>query len=53
MHFGYQLLQILQKYGNIEKFDFLYQTIGPNIGQAKGFAFVKYKNVNKYQLKSW
>lgn len=40
------MLQILRKYGEIENFNFVYHTIGPNVGQPKGFAFVKYKTVS-------
>lgn len=39
-------MQILQKYGPIEHFNFVYHTNGPNLGQPKGFAFIKYKEVS-------
>jgi len=46
--YRYQLLQILQKYGEIEHFNFVYHINGPNTGQPKGFAFVKYKLVSGF-----
>jgi hypothetical protein len=50
--FGFQLLKILQKFGNIEKFDFLYHTKGPSHQhlQPKGFAFVQYKSVSILEI---
>ena len=49
--YWFKLLQILQKYGEIEHFNFVYHTNGPNIGQPKGFAFIKYKEVRSESLK--
>ncbi|XP_055385284.1 probable RNA-binding protein 18 [Condylostylus longicornis] len=40
----YQLLKILQKYGDIEKFDLLFHKSGPLAGQPRGYAFVTYKS---------
>jgi hypothetical protein len=44
--YWFQLLQILQKYGAIDHFNFVYHTKGPNVGDPKGFAFIKYKDVS-------
>ena len=45
-NYWFQLLQILQKYGEIQHFNFVYHPTGTNVGQPKGFAFVKYTNVS-------
>jgi hypothetical protein len=42
--YWYQLLQILQKYGEIDHFNYVYNIAG----QPKGFAFIKYKEVKNY-----
>lgn len=42
--YGYQLLKIVQKYGEIEKFDLLYYRNGPQAGKSRGYGFVTYKN---------
>lgn len=39
----FQLLKIVQKCGQIEKFDMLFHKNGPLIGQSRGYAFVTYK----------
>ena len=41
----YQLLKILQKCGQIEKFDMIFHKSGPLAGQARGYAFVTYREV--------
>ena len=41
----YTLLKLLQKYGEIEKFDFLCHKTGPEKGKPRGFCFVTYKVV--------
>ncbi|XP_055310510.1 probable RNA-binding protein 18 [Sitodiplosis mosellana] len=38
----YQLLKIVQKCGQIEKFDMIFHKSGPQAGQARGYAFVTY-----------
>ncbi|XP_055693163.1 probable RNA-binding protein 18 [Lutzomyia longipalpis] len=39
----YQLVKILQKYGDIENFELVYHRTGPLAGQSRGYAFVTYK----------
>ncbi|XP_066603421.1 probable RNA-binding protein 18 isoform X2 [Prorops nasuta] len=46
----YQLLRIVQKYGNIEKFDLLFHRFGPQAGQPRGYAFVTYKRVEDAEV---
>lgn len=41
--YGYQLLKLVQKYGEIEKFDLLYHRTGPLAGKSRGYGFVTYK----------
>ncbi|XP_014256578.1 probable RNA-binding protein 18 [Cimex lectularius] len=38
----FQLVKILQKYGQIDKFDLLYHKTGPQAGQPRGYAFVTF-----------
>ncbi|XP_031630904.1 probable RNA-binding protein 18 [Contarinia nasturtii] len=40
----FQLLKIVQKCGQIEKFDMIFHKSGPQAGQARGYAFVTYYN---------
>lgn len=42
--YGFQLLKIVQKYGDIEKFDLLFHRSGPLAGKSRGYSFVSYKN---------
>lgn len=42
----YQLLKIVQKCGQIEKFDMIFHKSGPMVGQARGYAFVTYQDVS-------
>ncbi|XP_014210298.1 probable RNA-binding protein 18 [Copidosoma floridanum] len=42
----YQFLKLVQKYGNIEKFDLLFHRSGPQAGLPRGYAFVTYKTAN-------
>ena len=42
--YGFQLLKIVQKYGDIEKFDLLFHHSGPLAGKSRGYGFVTYKN---------
>ncbi|GFU51568.1 probable RNA-binding protein 18 [Trichonephila clavipes] len=39
----YILLKIVQKYGQIKKFDFLFHKSGPLKGQPRGYSFVTYE----------
>lgn len=41
--YGYQLLKLVQKYGEIEKFDLLYHRTGPLAGKSRGYGFVTFK----------
>lgn len=38
----FTLLKILQKFGELEKFDFLCHTVGPDQGKPRGYCFVTY-----------
>ncbi|XP_045472029.1 probable RNA-binding protein 18 [Harmonia axyridis] len=38
----YQLLKLVQKHGDIVKFDLLFHRTGPQAGQPRGYAFVTY-----------
>ena len=38
------MVKILQKYGTLKKFDFLYHKSGPDIGKPRGYCFVTYEN---------
>ncbi|XP_044750512.1 probable RNA-binding protein 18 [Coccinella septempunctata] len=38
----YQLLKLVQKHGDIAKFDLLFHRTGPQAGQPRGYAFVTY-----------
>lgn len=37
------MIKILQKYGKIKKFDFLYHKSGPVAGKPRGYCFVTYE----------
>ena len=39
----YSLLKIFQKFGELEKFDFLVHKTGPDAGTPRGYCFVSYK----------
>ena len=43
----YQFLKLIQKHGNIEKFDFLFHKTGPQAGQPRGYGFVTYKTTQE------
>lgn len=43
----FQLLKIVQKCGQIEKFDMIFHKSGPQAGQARGYAFVTYHDVSE------
>ncbi|XP_064616665.1 probable RNA-binding protein 18 [Liolophura sinensis] len=38
----FTLLKLLQKYGSLDKFDFLYHKSGPDQGKPRGYCFVSY-----------
>ncbi|KAI0215177.1 putative RNA-binding protein 18 [Lamellibrachia satsuma] len=40
----FSLLKLLQRYGKLEKFDFLYHKNGPDKGKPRGFCFVTFNN---------
>ncbi|XP_055856879.1 probable RNA-binding protein 18 isoform X1 [Episyrphus balteatus] len=42
----FQLLKIVQKCGQIEKFDMLFHKNGPLVGQSRGYAFVTFKSAD-------
>jgi RNA recognition motif-containing protein len=45
----FTLLKILQKYGKLEKFDFLYNKTGPDIGKPRGYCFITYDKIEQSQ----
>lgn len=45
-NYWFQLLKILQQFGEIEKFDMLFHRSGPLYGQPRGYAFVTYKRAS-------
>lgn len=40
----FTLLKLLQKYGKIEQFDFLFHKSGPNQGKPRGYCFASFEN---------
>ncbi|XP_046560848.1 probable RNA-binding protein 18 [Haliotis rubra] len=40
----FTLLKVVQRYGDLQKFDFLYNKAGPEIGKPRGYCFVSYHN---------
>ena len=38
----FALLKILQKFGSLERFDYLYHKAGPDMGKPRGYCFVSY-----------
>ncbi|KAL7643281.1 UNVERIFIED_CONTAM: hypothetical protein RMT77_006572 [Armadillidium vulgare] len=41
----FNLLKMVEKFGPLAEFDFLYHRTGPQIGQPRGYAFVTYKEL--------
>lgn len=41
---------MLQKFGNVEKFDLLFHRNGPLSGQPRGYAFVTYEKIESSNL---
>lgn len=40
----FSILKILQKFGSLKKFDFLYHKSGPDQGKSRGYCFASYDN---------
>ncbi|XP_052094447.1 probable RNA-binding protein 18 [Mytilus californianus] len=40
----YTLLKLLQKFGELKRFDFLLHKLGPEKGKPRGYCFVSYEN---------
>lgn len=40
----FALLKILQKFGSLQRFDFLYHKTGPDLGKPRGYCFVTYSS---------
>lgn len=40
----YQLIKVLQRFGSVKKFDFLFHKAGPLKGQPRGYCFVTYES---------
>lgn len=43
-HDRFSILKILQKFGSLKKFDFLYHKSGPDQGKSRGYCFASYDN---------
>lgn len=43
-HDRFSILKILQKFGSLKKFDFLYHKSGPDHGKSRGYCFASYDN---------
>lgn len=41
-HDRFSILKILQKFGSLKKFDFLYHKSGPDQGKSRGYCFASY-----------
>ena len=41
----FALLKLVQKYGSLEKLDFIYHQTGPDKGKPRGYCFVTYENI--------
>lgn len=48
--YWYQLIKMLQKFGNVEKFELLFHRYGPLSGQPRGYAFVTYEKIESSNL---
>ena len=44
--YWYQLLKLVEKFGTLVEFDFLYHRSGPLNGQPRGYAFITYNNLD-------
>ncbi|XP_043914212.1 probable RNA-binding protein 18 isoform X3 [Protopterus annectens] len=44
----YHLLKLLQKFGQVKQFDFLFHKSGPLEGQPRGYCFVNFETKEKY-----
>ncbi|ESO83799.1 hypothetical protein LOTGIDRAFT_169035 [Lottia gigantea] len=40
----YTILKLLQKYGGLKRFDFIYHKSGPDKGKSRGYCFCSYSN---------
>lgn len=39
----FELLKIIQRYGKVENFEYLFHTVGPNKGEPRTYCFVEFK----------
>nr|XP_022323592.1 probable RNA-binding protein 18 [Crassostrea virginica] len=46
----FSILKILQKFGSLKKFDFLYHKSGPDMGKPRGYCFASYENKESAEL---
>lgn len=46
----FSILKILQKFGSLKKFDFLYHKSGPDQGKSRGYCFASYDNKASAEL---
>lgn len=46
----FSILKILQKFGSLKKFDFLYHKSGPDQGKSRGYCFASYDNKANAEL---
>ncbi|XP_067868663.1 probable RNA-binding protein 18 isoform X2 [Heterodontus francisci] len=44
----YNLLKLLQKFGKVKQFDFLFHKSGPLEGQPRGYCFVNFETKERY-----
>lgn len=46
----FSILKILQKFGSLKKFDYLYHKSGPDQGKSRGYCFASYDNKASAEL---
>lgn len=51
----YHLVKLLEKFGNVKQFDFLFHKSGPLEGQPRGYCFVNFntREVGAHKLQRW
>lgn len=46
----FNLLKLIQRYGEVENFEYLFHTVGPNKGEPRTYCFVEYKKREDAEL---